>query len=151
MKANYWILFWLISVAFWGCASFPPQNNPVDSDSGSDCDILRAGTLFSGFNYRKNWEKAKHHDAAALHALFRFTDSDGFAGALAEDHSRLLHGLLHLWGDRPFAQELGKEKPRIRTFVLWALDTSYDPDWNSRKFPATYGLVKHHELRCLHQ
>jgi len=146
MKTNYCVLFWLVSVAFFGCASNSSRNTAEDFDSGPASDVIRTARLVIGFDYRKQWKKAKHHDAAALHSLFHFTDSEGFVGAGADEHCSILQDLLRLWGDRAYARELGMESPKIREAVISALDYHGDPKWKARKYPATYALGKHEAL-----
>ena len=81
-----------------------------------------------------------------MRALFRFTISEAFVGAGADQHCEVLQDLLRLWSDSSYARELSKETPKIREAVIAALDYHCDPDWNSRKFPATYTLAKHEEI-----
>ena len=135
-------------MAFCGCASNPSRHNSRDFDYDADPagDAIRSAKLITGFDYRKYRNKAEHKDAAALRALFRFTVSNAFIGAGADQHCDVLQDLLQLWGDHAYARELGKETPKIRAAVISSLDYRSDPDWKSQKFPATYALAKHEEI-----
>jgi len=147
-RGNYWVLLLLGALCFLGCAGNPSRNNAQDFNYDSDPagDTIRTAKLITGFDYRKNREKATNKDISALRALFRFTVSKAFVGAGADQHCDVLQDLLRLWGDRAYAHVLANESPKIRGAVISALDYCNDPDWKARKFPATYALAKHEEI-----
>ena len=84
------------------------------------------------FDYRKNLESAVRGEPSGLHALFKFTASESFVGAGADDHCRTLHELLQLLGDQAFSRELSKESSRVRIAVVAALEYDWAyPGWKS--------------------
>ncbi|MES2309689.1 MAG: hypothetical protein V4507_12610 [Verrucomicrobiota bacterium] len=97
-----------------------------------------------GVDYESLLIRALKNNPDALGALFRFTESDGFVGAGAEDHCSILLGLLQRWGDENFSNVLKKERPETREAVVQAIDYAFPyPGWTSREFPKTYFLGDH--------
>jgi hypothetical protein len=91
--------------------------------------------------------RAIEGDPAGLDRLFRFTVSDGFVGAAAENHCSILLGLLQRCGDSGFAKVLRHEKRRVRKAVIDAIDYAFPyPRWEPTQFPETYSLAPHEHV-----
>jgi hypothetical protein len=97
-----------------------------------------------GIDYLRVLNRAIENDPAGLDPLFRFTVSDGFVGAAAENHCLILLGLLQRLGDSPFAKVLRYQTRHVRKAVIDAIDYAFPyPAWNPRQFPITYSLAPH--------
>jgi hypothetical protein len=108
---------------------------------GAECPV--AGKRV-GIDYTRSLNRAIAKDSAGLTDLFRFTRTDGFMGAAAENHCGILLGLLQRWGDDAFARVLRRQKPHIRKAVSDAIDYSFPyPGWKPAQFPDTYSLAAH--------
>jgi len=132
------------ALSLFGCASEHSSSTQrlLSYDSS---DAVRQAQLLIGFDYSRHLQSAARKESAGLHALFRFTDSDAFVGAGAEDHCTVLMELLRVWGDRRFASELARETRKIREAVIHALDYRAR-DWHASRFPATYALAYHIQI-----
>ena len=119
----------------------PPTPAQLREWMGDEC--VSAGKRV-GIDYARSLERAIDKDSAGLSALFRFSVTDGFMGAAAENHCGIMLGLLQRWGDRPFARVLRAQKPRVRKAVINAIDYSFPyPGWKPAQFPETYSLASH--------
>ena len=120
----------------------PPQT-PAQLREWMGDECVSAGKRV-GIDYTRSLERAIDKDSAGLSTLFRFTVTNGFVGAAAENHCGSMLGLLQRWGDRPFARVLRAQKPRIRKAVINAIDYSFPyPGWQPAQFPETYSLALH--------
>jgi hypothetical protein len=109
--------------------------------SGDEC--VKAGKRV-GIDYARSLEGAIAEKPLGLATLFRFTTTDGFVGAAAENHCGILLGLLQRWGDESFARVLPAQKPRVRKAVVDAIDYSFPyPGWKPSQFPRTYSVAPH--------
>jgi hypothetical protein len=111
---------------------------------GDEC--VSAGK-FVGIDYAHSLELAIRADPAGLAELFRFTETEGFVGAAAENHCGILIGLLRRWGDGRFAAVLRSQSLRIRQAVIDAIEyaSSY-PGWKPNQFPQTYSSAPHENV-----
>jgi hypothetical protein len=116
-----------------------PVPNAESILAGAGDAVLTA--KLTKFNYLKNLKLAVANNDDGLRNLLRFTDSESFVGAGADDHCDTLYELLRFWGDRKYAQVLSGETVKVRSVVIDVLDYIY-PDWH-KQFPLTYGLAKH--------
>ena len=118
-----------------------PTGSQLRRWMGSECPV--AGKRV-GIDYARSLNRAIAKDAAGLSELFRFTKTDGFMGAAAENHCGILLGLLQRWGDEAFAHVLRRQEPIIRKAVINAIDYSFPhPGWKPSQFPSTYSLASH--------
>jgi len=119
----------------------PPTPAQLRQWVGDEC--VAAGKRV-GIDYAHALDRAISGDPVGLAELFRFTVSDGFDGAAADNHCSILLGLLQRWSDDAFARVLRREKARIRKAVIDAIDYSFPhPGWKRTQFPHTYSLAPH--------
>src|SRR5438876_11583786 len=85
----------------------PPTAKQLRQWMGDEC--VSAGKR-AGIDYSRLLDRAIDRDSAGLVGLFRFTVSDWFVGAAAENHCGSLLGLLQRWGDQRFARVLRREQ-----------------------------------------
>ena len=122
----------------------PPTAAQLREWAGDEC--VAAGKRV-GIDYPRLLNRAIERDPAGLADLFRFTISDGFDGAAAENHCSIMLGLLQRWGDHRFARILRGQKPRIRKTVIDAIDDTFPhPGWKPTQFPETYSLAPHQHV-----
>jgi hypothetical protein len=109
--------------------------------SAGECVIAGAHV---GIDYARALSAAIAKEPDGLAALFRFTTTEWFMGAAAENHCAIIVGLLQRWGDRDFARLLRKQPARVRKAVIDAIDYSFPyPGWKRTQFPRTYALAEH--------
>ena len=138
------VLIMLTALLLVACAT---ERQPTAHSILSDPTDAAYTAKLTGFDYRKNLESAVRRQPPGLHALFKFTDSESFVGAGADDHCRTLHQLLQLLGDQTFSRELAKESHRVRIAVISSLEYGWGyPGWKSSEFPLTYALEKHEQV-----
>ena len=132
-------------LALAGCATERPTEPGADAKSiVADVGDQMLTAKLTHFDYLGNLKLAAAKNDAGLRNLFRFTDTEAFIGAGADDHCDTLRKLLFLWGDREYARVLSGESQKVREAVISAIDYTGGTDtWNAKYFPRTYSLAKH--------
>lgn len=117
----------------------PPPSVAELHDWGTAQECVDAGK-HAGIDYTKSVDRAVAGNAAALAALFRFTESGWSDGAAGEGNAQILFGLLQRLGDRRFANVLRAQKKPVRKAVY--NEVSVFPGFNSKKFPLTNAVAR---------
>lgn len=152
MKTRWQSILWV--VASCSCVFSGPTSRPdpqaKDRLAGIADQPESRGGIYSQawtrdrFNYRDPLKRAIEGDVDALASLFKYAFTGTLLGEGAMSQMDVLQGLLRSWGDKPYADVLGKQTLGVRETVWGLLNESWGPEgrWPEGQFPITHSLRK---------